>query len=238
MIPFNFEARRFGEGRSHAEALAAWCGGSVFAADEGKLLVVPPDQGFQPMATPGDWIVRQPDGTFRVDGPGGGQDGYCADCGEPVWWHDGELVNSPGVRWCFGPDRTRVSMERHHALPGMHQWIARARDGEVCRCLARGFPHTHMIVPVPVPPEKQCPDTCGQCDHGLVPVGHCNCDPGPEGQHQPLCGFIPCPAGCWEKLHPPVPDQAQPDGPGYYGQGELADFDPGTGRSSQDDWGT
>lgn len=25
--------------------------------------------------------------------------------------------------------------------------------------------------------------------------------------------------------------------PGYHGEGELADFDPGTGRSSWDDWG-
>jgi hypothetical protein len=25
--------------------------------------------------------------------------------------------------------------------------------------------------------------------------------------------------------------------PGYHGEGELADFDPATGRSSQDDWG-
>jgi len=26
------------------------------------------------------------------------------------------------------------------------------------------------------------------------------------------------------------------DEPGYHGKGELADFDPGTGRSSMDDW--
>jgi hypothetical protein len=28
------------------------------------------------------------------------------------------------------------------------------------------------------------------------------------------------------------------DAPGYHGEGELADFDPRTGRSSWDDWGT
>lgn len=35
------------------------------------------------------------------------------------------------------------------------------------------------------------------------------------------------------KYAPPAPAE-----PGYHGEGALADFDPGSGRSSQDDWGT
>lgn len=31
--------------------------------------------------------------------------------------------------------------------------------------------------------------------------------------------------------------RAAAGGPGYHGEGELADFDPRTGRSSWDDWG-
>lgn len=31
-------------------------------------------------------------------------------------------------------------------------------------------------------------------------------------------------------------EHAAPLAPGYHGEGALADFDPGTGRSSQDDW--
>lgn len=30
---------------------------------------------------------------------------------------------------------------------------------------------------------------------------------------------------------------AEEDEPGYHGEGELADYDPNTGRSSWDDWG-
>ena len=50
-------------------------------------------------------------------------------------------------------------------------------------------------------------DTCGQCDGGLIEVGHCNCGGGgPDGYpaHEPLCGAEPCPNGCWDRLHPPV----------------------------------
>jgi hypothetical protein len=204
MIPSNFEARKFGEGRSHAEALAAWCGGMACDEDPRKQRVVLRPGGFRVLvAFPGDWIIRLPDGTFRVDGPGS-QDGYCADCGVPVWWRDdGDMVltDSPGDRWCSGPGRVRTAPTHWHALPGMHQYVAQAAEGQVCWCLARREPHIHRIELVPDPAG---PGTCGQCDHGLVPVGHCNCDTGPEGQHQPFCGSEPCPAGCWDRLHVPV----------------------------------
>ena len=150
----NFEARRF-EDEHQAKALADWCGGiaGIVHSYPCRMTVLPDParrvEGSKQRADIGDWIVKRADGTVRVDGPGGGHAGYCTDCGEPVWWQDGELVNSPGVRWCYGPGRTRVSMERQHALPGMRQWIAQSRDGEVCRCLAREEPHIHQIVPAP-----------------------------------------------------------------------------------------
>lgn len=34
----------------------------------------------------------------------------------------------------------------------------------------------------------------------------------------------------------PAPEKPADDAPGYHGEGELADFDPGTGRSGHDDW--
>lgn len=67
-------------------------------------------------------------------------------------------------------------------------------------------------------------------------------------------------AADWLMRHPPgarLPDELEPgheagpdepeddeprydpedeDEPGYYGEGELADYDPRTGRSGQDDW--
>jgi hypothetical protein len=210
VIPSNFEARKFGEGRSHAEALAAWCGGMACDEDPRKQRVVLRPGGFRVLvAFPGDWIIRLPDGTFRVDGPGS-QDGYCADCGVPVWRHRGALVNSPGDRWCYGPDHARGWTRTHwHVLPGVHQYVVQAAEGQLCRCLDRREPHIHRIELVPDPAGA---GTCGQCDHGLVPVGHCNCDTGPEGQHQPFCGLEPCPAGCWDRLRPPVPDPAWPGG--------------------------
>ncbi len=85
----------------------------------------------------------------------GNQDGFCTDCGEPVWWSGdawngtSRLVTKDGNKWCYGPGRTRISMERQHALPGMPQWVAPAREGQVCHCLARKEAHIHLIVPAP-----------------------------------------------------------------------------------------
>ena len=48
--------------------------------------------------------------------------------------------------------------------------------------------------------------TCGRCEHGLVDTDGCNCGGGLDGYgHEPLCRVEPCPDGCWERLHPPVP---------------------------------
>jgi len=49
---------------------------------------------------------------------------------------------------------------------------------------------------------------CQQCDGtGLIGIDQCNCGPaGLDGYgHERLCGFEPCPAGCWECLHPEAP---------------------------------
>jgi len=48
------------------------------------------------------------------------------------------------------------------------------------------------------------------------------------------------PAGSLDEIAALAPQaftRPLPDEPGYHGEGELADYDPGTGRSSQDDWG-
>lgn len=79
----------------------------------------------------------------------GNEAGHCRDCGLPVWFHDERLVTRDGNRWCFGPDRSRVAMERWHALPGMAQYVVPSPEGKVCHCLARSRPHIHQIVEVP-----------------------------------------------------------------------------------------
>lgn len=141
-IPSNFEARRLGDIHQD-EFFARWLGDTLPA----RL-----SPGSKDHADPGDWIIRRSDGTVRIEGPGS-QIGYCADCGEPVWWHAFEsaprLVTREGRKWCYGPDRSRVSMEREHALPGMHQYVAPAPDGQSCHCVARRDAHVHQIVPVP-----------------------------------------------------------------------------------------
>lgn len=47
---------------------------------------------------------------------------------------------------------------------------------------------------------------CSACDGGLVAIGGCNCaspaDVSVGYMHERLCGFEPCPNGCWDKLHP------------------------------------
>lgn len=57
--------------------------------------------------------------------------------------------------------------------------------------------------------------TCGQCEDGLVPIGRCNCgSPADESagfMHERLCGYEPCPDGCWDRLHPELADGADPD---------------------------
>jgi hypothetical protein len=81
-------------------------------------------------------------------GSDGNNDGVCRDCGQPVWWDSSgtsNLVTRDGNRWCFGPGRTRVSMERHHALPGMAQYVVPSPEGKVCHCLARDYAHVHQI---------------------------------------------------------------------------------------------
>jgi len=74
--------------------------------------------------------------------------GCCTDCGETVWWEDGRLVTFHGNRWCYGPDRQRIAMERWHVLPGMAQYVVPAPEGKVCHCLDRGKAHIHQIVEV------------------------------------------------------------------------------------------
>lgn len=144
MTERNFEARRFGD-KHQARGLAEWCGDARVS----ETLIVPaalaadsPKRG----ASHGDWIIKAADGTIRIE-QGGNQAGYCSDCGEPVWWHEDRLVTRSGRKWCFGKDEAHPGMSYHHALPGMPQWVARARDGETCRCLDRDGPHIHRIIP-------------------------------------------------------------------------------------------
>jgi hypothetical protein len=45
---------------------------------------------------------------------------------------------------------------------------------------------------------------CRECGgEGVVPVDGCTCGDGLSSfGHEPGCGFEPCPAGCWQRLHP------------------------------------
>ena len=46
---------------------------------------------------------------------------------------------------------------------------------------------------------------CGECEDGLIPIGRCNCGSPADASigymHERLCGFEPCPNGCWDRLH-------------------------------------
>lgn len=89
-------------------------------------------------------------------------DGTCRDCGERVWWHDDRLVTRGGRKWCFGPDGKRVDMTHWHALPDMAQYIVPSPEGKVCRCLAKGYSHVHLIVRVPEETSSVNPPAPGQ----------------------------------------------------------------------------
>lgn len=41
-----------------------------------------------------------------------------------------------------------------------------------------------------------------------------------------------------EFAEPELTEAERDPNPGYHGEGELADYDPATGRSSWDDWGS
>lgn len=143
----NFEARKFGD-EHQAQSLAGWCGG-VASKDRKDITfaigTVAP--GSHTWAAIGDWIIRAEDGTVRAE-RAGNQDGYCTDCGEPVWWQDNQLVVRSGRRWCFGMGEAHPGMTRHHALPGMAQYVVPSPEGQVCHCLARSAPHIHQIIMV------------------------------------------------------------------------------------------
>lgn len=94
-----------------------------------------------------DWNRAEADRRLRQRN--GNSEGHCRDCGLPVWWHDDNLVTRDGNRWCYGPHRSRIAMERHHALPGMPQFVVRAPVGKVCHCLDRANPHIHQIIDLP-----------------------------------------------------------------------------------------
>lgn len=55
---------------------------------------------------------------------------------------------------------------------------------------------------VSVTPDRR--PACGECDRGLIAIGRCNCgspaDASISFMHERLCGYEPCPNGCWDKL--------------------------------------
>ena len=151
----NFEAKLFSDAHQ-ASSLATWCGGVFYTgtshghtdppwADHVCITPMELTEDSKTWADPGDWIIRAADGTCRIE-KAGSQDGYCIDCGEPVWWQDGRLVVRGGRKWCFGKDEAHVGMSYQHALPGMPQWVARSPEGQVCHCLNRAGPHIHQII--------------------------------------------------------------------------------------------
>lgn len=145
-VPDNFEARRF-EDEHQARPLAEWCGSATWSGTR----ITPAElaEGSpQHRAVHGDWLIKGADGAVRIE-RGGSQDGYCADCGEPLWWADGRLVTRSGSRWCQGKDGTHPGMTRWHALPGMAQYVVPAPEGQVCHCLDRDGAHIHQVIPAP-----------------------------------------------------------------------------------------
>lgn len=151
------EARRFEE-EHQALVLAGWCGGTVYRGTAHghtkppwhmHTCITPAEVAAESKtyAGIGDWIIRYPDGTVEITSHGS-QDGYCTDCGEPLWWQDERLVSTGGLTWCQGW-KGEHDYSHWHALPGMAQWQAQAPDGRVCRCLVRKDPHIHQIVPAP-----------------------------------------------------------------------------------------
>lgn len=144
----NFEGRRFGD-EFQARSLAEWIHGDVLWSEDRITPRAIAEGSPRQYALHGDWIIRRAgDTTVRIEG-GGSQDGYCTDCGEPVWWHVESLVTRDGRRWCYGPDRERVTMTHHHVLPDMPQYVVPAPEGQVCHCLARSCAHIHHITLVP-----------------------------------------------------------------------------------------
>jgi hypothetical protein len=158
----NYEARRFGD-EHQAQSLADWIDGIPYTGNQHghtdppwqqhTCITLPDGAPGKSTAGIGDWIIKGADGTVRAE-PGGNQAGYCTDCGLPVWWshRDGEGLITRGIdgtRWCYGKDEAHFGMTHHHALPGMAQWVVRAAEGKVCRCLDRSGPHIHEITMVP-----------------------------------------------------------------------------------------
>jgi hypothetical protein len=142
----NFEGRRF-EDSHQAPSLAGWCGAGYW--DETCIAGMPAAAGSsKDYAGIGDWIIRGADGTVRIEA-GGNQDGYCTDCGKPVWWQDSRLVTRSGLKWCQGRDGAHEGMTHWHVLPGMDQYVVRSANGNVCRCLDWPGPHLHEIITVP-----------------------------------------------------------------------------------------
>jgi len=158
MTERNYEARQFGD-EHQAQFLADWCGATHYTGDkhghtdppwQTHTCITPmevTEDSPKTQADIGDWIVKAVDGTVRIERPGS-QDGYCTDCGEPVWWHDERLVTRSGRKWCFGKDAHRNGMTHQHALPGMAQYVVRSPEGQVCHCLDRDAPHIHQIIMV------------------------------------------------------------------------------------------
>lgn len=156
----NFTARQFGD-EYQAQPLAGWIGGFAYTGDQHghtnppwvqHTCITPPDGAAgKPVAEIGDWIIRGEDGSVRIEAAGS-QEGYCTDCGKPVWWQDDRLVTRIGLRWCQGLDDSHAGMTHWHALPGMAQYVVRSPEGRVCHCLDRAFPHMHEIIVTP--PER------------------------------------------------------------------------------------
>jgi hypothetical protein len=161
------EARRFGD-EHQAESLADWCEATVYTGTAHGHTSPPwhTHTCITPMtlanregkghADIGDWIIRYPDGSVEI-AAGGSQDGYCTDCGEPLWWKGDRLVTRSGLKWCQGRQYSHPGMDRWHALPGMAQYVVPAREGQVCHCLARDEAHIHQIVPVTDPCQAPLP---------------------------------------------------------------------------------
>lgn len=88
--------------------------------------------------------------------------------------------------------------------------------------LARAWMEAERVASGEPPALEAGPIACGECDDGLIAVGRCNCgspaDQSVSYMHERLCGYEPCPSGCWDILHPSAPSAGRPMTDGEYAE--------------------
>lgn len=122
------------------------------------------------------------------------------------------------VRGFFGEELTIVAYAPEDGEdPGAVEFVIRGEQGGAAlsahisspaerEALARALMEAYRIADGETGATEARPAACGLCKDGLVEAKGCNCgSPADEAagfRHENLCGFEPCPNGCWGRLHP------------------------------------